>query len=800
MPPIPALTCDRLFRGSDPAALGFATTAELEPASGLIGQDRALAALEFGVGIRAKGFNIFALGAQGSGRHNAVRRFIEARACDEPQPDDWVYVHNFSEPYRPKALRLPHGEGPRLARELDELVSQLKHTLRALFEAEEYVERRSAIEREAQEAHQAELRAIAEKAEREGLRIIQTPNGMMIVPVRNGEPIRREVVERLPKAEREKIEHDVSELGEALAQAMRAVPARNKELRQRIEALNREMAGIAVSRAMDDIPPEFHAMAGVAEHLAEMRKDLIENAQAFLQEEDPAQAPPLDIRFNRYRANPLVRSHDCAGAPVVYLDAPDVGYLVGRIEHIPHMGALLTDFTQIKAGALHRANGGYLLVDVERLIASPFAWMTLKRCLRAREIVIASPMVGTATMTAVSLEPAPIPLDVKVVLFGDRETLYLLAALDPDFSELFKVAADFDDVFPRDAESERQFCRLIAGIARDECKRPLTAAACAAVIERAARLAGDAERLTLRIGWLADLIREADHWAGQAGAEAIDAPHIRKTVEQQIHRLDLVREKLAEQITRGTVLIDTEGAAIGQVNGLAVLQAGYLAFGRPSRITARVRMGTGRVIDIEREARMGGPIHSKGVLILSGFLAARYAPEVPISLTASLVFEQSYAGVEGDSASLAELCALLSALAELPIRQEIAVTGSVNQHGQVQAIGGVNEKIEGFFDLCAQRGLSGSQGALIPAANVKNLMLRADVAAACSEGRFHIYAAAHADEAIELLTGREAGARGPDGRFPEGSVNRLVEDRLIAFAEKRRRFLARETAEAEAEG
>ncbi|HSF96443.1 MAG TPA: AAA family ATPase [Thermohalobaculum sp.] len=786
MPPRPALTCDQLFRPCDAAGLGFATTADLEPAHGLIGQDRALEALEFGVAIKARGFNIFALGAQGSGRHNAVRRFVEARARDQRPPDDWVYVHNFDEPYRPKTLRLPPGMGVRLAAELDELVTQLQGMLPAIFEAAEYRDRRAAIETEFQETQQAAFRAVAEKAEAQDLRILQTPTGMMIVPVHDGEPIKPEVVERMARDERSAIEARVKALGEELAQTMRAIPGRDKERRQRIEALNREMAELAVGRAMDDIPAAFHELPDVARHLTEMRTDLIANAEAFLTE-DEGPAPPLDQEMNRYRANSLLRPGDGnGGAPVIYLDTPDVGYLVGRIEHIPHMGALLTDFTQIKAGALHRANGGYLLVDAERLLATPFSWDSLKRCLRSREIVIASPMMGASTMTAVTLEPAPVPLDVKVILFGSRRILYMMAALDPDFSELFKVAADFDDVFPRSPQAEREFCCLIAGIARDEAGRPLTAAACAAVIERAARLADDAERLTLRVGWLADLIREADHWAGEA--PAIDAAHIRKTVDQQIRRVDLVREKLQEQITRETVLIDTDGEAVGQINGLAVLQAGYIAFGRPNRITARVRMGTGKLVDIEREVEMGGPTHSKGVLILSGFLAARYALGAPVSLAATLVFEQSYGGVDGDSASSTELYALMSALSELPIRQGLAVTGSVNQMGQVQAIGGVNEKIEGFFDICKARGLTGHQGVLIPEANVKHLMLRSDVVAACGEGRFHVWPVAHVDEGIEILTGREAGTRGADGQFPERSVNRLVEDRLAGFAEARRRF------------
>ena len=788
MPAKPALTCDQLFRASDPAGLGCATTADLEPAHGLIGQERALAALEFGVAIRARGFNIFALGAQGSGRHNAVRRFVEARAKDQPAPDDWVYVFNFTEPYRPKALRLPHGLGTRLAAELDELVTQLKGMLPAMFEASEYRDRLSAIETEFQETQQTAFRALGEKAEKQDLRIMQTPNGMMIVPIHDGEPIKPEVIGRMAAADREVIEAKIKVLGEELTQTLRTIPSRDKERRQRVDALNREMAELAVGRAMDDIPVEFHEIPDIARHLTDIRTDLVANAGAFLTEDD-GQAPPLDLAMNRYRANPLLRSTDYnGGAPVIYADSPDMGYLVGHIDHIPHMGAMLTDFTQIKPGALHRANGGYLLVDAERLLVSPMAWQSLKRCLRSREIVIDSPLRGTSTMTAVSLEPAPVPLDVKVILFGDRQTLHMMASLDPDFSELFKVAADFDDVFPRTPESERQFCCLIAGIARDEAERPLSAAACAAVIERAARLAGDAERLTLRVGWLADLIREADHWAGVDSAKTIDAAHVHKTVAQQTHRVDLIREKLQEQITRETVLIDTTGEAVGQINGLAVLQAGTLAFGKPSRITARVRMGSGKLVDIEREVEMGGPLHSKGVLILTGFIAARYALDAPVSLSASLVFEQSYGGVDGDSASSTELYALLSALSGVAIRQGLAVTGSVNQNGEVQAIGGANEKIEGFFDICTARGLTGDQGVLIPAANVKHLMLRADVVEACGAGDFHVYPVAHIDEGIEILTGREAGECGVDGRFPEGSVNRLVEDRLVGFAAARQRF------------
>ncbi|MDP4593340.1 MAG: AAA family ATPase, partial [Beijerinckiaceae bacterium] len=440
--------------------------------------------------------------------------------------------------------------------------------------------------------------------------------------------------------------------------------------------------------------------------------------------------------------------------------------------------------------ALHKANGGYLVLDAERLLMMPGSWQALKRCLRSQQIAIEMPTTGMTTATTVTLEPEPIPLDVKIVVIGQRETFYMLQQADQDFGELFKVAADFDEVIDWSPETVQQFCRLLGSIALKVADCALTAAACAAVIERAARLVDDRERLTLRVGVLADLIREASYWAQQEGAAPIESKHIHKAVNEQIRRMDRIRERMHEQILRESVLIDTQGAATGQINGLSVLQIGAFAFGKPTRITARTRVGTGQVADIEREVSLGGSLHSKGVLILSGFLASRYARNAPVSLAASLVFEQSYGGVDGDSASSTELYAILSSLSDVPVKQGLAVTGSVNQNGDVQAIGGANEKIEGFFDICKARGLTGKQGVLIPQANVKNLMLRADVVEACKLGTFAIYPIAHVDEGIEVLTGVPAGARGADGLFPATSINRLVEDKLIAFAALRRGFIA----------
>ena len=500
----------------------------------------------------------------------------------------------------------------------------------------------------------------------------------------------------------------------------------------------------------------------------------------------PALGP--DALFRRYQVNVIVANVPDSGAPVIFEDHPSLENLVGRIEHISQFGALVTDFNLIKGGSLHRANGGYLVLDARRLLVQPFAWEELKRALRSRLARIQSMGQLMSLVSTVSLEPGAIPLDVKIVLLGDRLLYYLLSQYDPDFHELFKVPADFDDRIAFDPDGLMLYARMIATLARREKLRPLDRSAVARVIEHASRLAEDSERLTANLEGIADLVREADFWAGEGGAGRIASEHVERAIEAHIRRADRVREHVQAEIRRGTILIDTAGAVVGQVNGLSVIQLGDFAFGQPSRITARVRLGRGQVVDIEREVELGGPIHSKGVLILSSYLAARYAAERPLSLNASLVFEQSYGGVEGDSASSAELYALLSALAAAPIRQSLAVTGSVNQLGQVQAIGGVNEKIEGFFDVCRAAGLLDGHGVLIPASNVKHLMLRRDVIEAVAAGKFHIYAVERIDQGIEILTGIAAGAPDAKGSYPPDSINGRVEARLAGFAEAARRF------------
>jgi lon-related putative ATP-dependent protease len=495
----------------------------------------------------------------------------------------------------------------------------------------------------------------------------------------------------------------------------------------------------------------------------------------------PSDSPPL----RKYKVNLLVDHSQSEVGPVVDEDNPTYTNLIGRVEHIPQMGALLTDFNLIKPGALHRANGGYLILDARKVLLQPYAWEGLKRALHAGKIQIESPGQAYGLLSTVSLEPEPIPLDVKVGLTGDRELYYMLSALDPEFDELFKVMADFETALEKDKKSLKDYANLIARLARNEDLRPFDRAAVGRVIEHASRLVEDTDKLTARLRQVSDLLRESDYWAGQSKQDVVRVEDVQKAIDAQIHRADRLRERMQEQILRKTIYIDTKGERVGQINGLSVIELGGFSFGRPSRITARARMGKGEVVDIEREVELGGPLHSKGVYILEGFLGARYAEDTPLSLSASLVFEQSYGGVDGDSASSAELYALMSAIGDIPIRQSLAVTGSVNQLGEIQPIGGVNEKIEGFFDICKSRRLTGDQGVLIPASNVKHLMLRKDVVEAVAAGKFHIYPVKTVDQGMGLLTGLPAGKRTKAGEYPDGSFNRKITQRLQDLAERR---------------
>ncbi len=802
---IQELAPELLYRRSDPAQFDFSTTADLPDLEEVIGQPRAVAAVQLGIGMRRDGFNIFALGPAGTGKQSLVCHFLDERAGTDPVPADWCYVNNFDQPWKPCALRLPPGTGVKLRRDMEDLMRELRTALAGAFESDEYRNRRQVIEHEFKETQERSLNDLQKKAQERGLALLRTPVGLIFAPVQNDEVIAPEEYQKLPQETRQKLEADVQGLQEELQQTLAGVPKREREARERVGELNREFTNLAIGSLFDEARAKYQDLPEVVNYINAVQHDVVETAQSLVSPAEapaegqagedetertpshPTGVPPLQ---RRYLVNVLIDHSGDSAAPVIHEDNPTYQNLVGRTEHLAQMGALVTDFNLIKPGALHRANGGYLVLDAIKVLQQPYAWDGLKRSLLSNQITIESLGQALNMISTISLEPQPIPLEVKVVLLGERQLYYALAQADPDFERLFKIAADFGEEMPRDRQAQDLYARLIATLARKHDLRPLNPNAVARVIEHSARLVGDEEKLSLDTRRVRDLISEADYWASEAGHDVVMREDVQRAIDSQIYRADRVRERLYEEIQRNTIIIDTSGSATGQINGLSVLQAGNFAFGQPSRITARVRLGEGEVVNIEREVELSGPIHSKGVLILTGFLGGRYAADRPLSLTASLVFEQSYGGIEGDSASSAELYALLSAISGLPVSQSLAVTGSVNQYGHVQAIGGANEKIEGFFDICRARGLTGDQGVLVPASNVKHLMLRSDVVQAVADGQFHVYPVETIDEGIELLTGVPAGQPDEDGKYPAESVNGQVQARLDYLSQKRLEFSA----------
>lgn len=790
------LAAERLRRRCAPESLGFETTAELDDLEGALGQERAIEAVELGLGLAHEGFNLFVLGPTGSGRRRLVRERLARAAAAAPTADDWVYVNNFAAEHRPRALRLPPGRGAELARDTEALIEELRTALPTAFESEDHQTRRQVVDEELKDREARAFAELATSAGERGLAMLRTPLGFAFAPAREGEVLSPQEYEALPAEDRSKREAAVDELKGSLEKLFRQVPRWQRERRTRLRELAHEVARFAARPLIDELRERYAALPQVVAWLDEVEADVVRNAAAFVASDPASAEEPTPPALRRYRVNLLVDRSGERGAPLVDEDHPTYLALTGRIEHTPQMGALVTDFTLIKAGALHRANGGYLILDALELLRQPFAWDALKRALASGQLRIESLGQSLSLVSTVSLEPEPIPLAVKVALVGERPLYYLLSALDPDFAKLFKIAADFEDRVEWREEPPTDYVRLVATLARRAGLEPFDRDAVARLVEQAARDAGDACRLSLATERLADLLVEADHHRRREGRAVATAADVEAAVAARERRSDRVRRRLEEETLRGTLRIATEGTEVGQVNGLAVVELGDYAFGHPTRITARVRLGGGEVIDIEREVELAGPIHSKGVLILSGFLGERYAAELPLSLAASLVFEQSYAEIEGDSASLAEACALLSAIGLLPIRQGIAVTGSVDQRGAVQAVGGVNEKVEGFFDLCAARGLDGGQGVIVPAANAQHLMVDRRVTEAVAAGRFHVWTAADVDQAMERLTGLAAGAPDEQGLFPEGSVNGAVATRLAVFAEVRRAFAASAREEA----
>lgn len=793
MSQVKPLPVQSLYKVCDPAHFDFSSTAELEDLAEVIGQARALEAIHFGIGIKKSGYNIFALGPAGTGKQAVVTQLLLQQASTEPEPTDWCYVNNFELPHKPIKLCLPKGKGRQLCQDMSRLIDELREAVPVLFESEEYRNKIHEIEDELKARQEQSIDEIRQSAKAESIALVRTPNGFAFAPMQGEEVIHPKEFKKLPEETRNRFDSKIEDLQQALEHVLRLIPQWRREVREKVKKLNTEVAMSVVGHLIDELSEEYQGYEGVLNYLQSVQEDIIANVDDFRKGEE--EEPTIVIgptqggaSFRRYDVNLLVDHSDATAAPVVFEDNPTYQNLVGRIEHMAMMGALITDFTLIKPGALHRANNGYLVLEAYKLLQHPFSYEALKRALRSGEIHIGSLEQMLSLVSTVSLEPEPMPLNVKVVLLGDRMLYYLLYQLDPEFQELFKVSADFDDQMDRSLENQNLYARLIATLAKKDGLRAFDKAGVARVIEHSARACEDSQKLSTHMRSVSDLLCEADYWAQQHGRDVVTAEDVQTAINGQVRRSSRMKERLQENIQRGILLIDTSGEKVGQVNGLSVIDLGNIMFGTPCRITAQVRMGEGDVLDIEREVDLGGPIHSKGVLILSGYLGAKYAKDFPLALSASLVFEQSYGEIEGDSASSAELYALLSALSGVAIKQGFAVTGSVNQHGQIQAIGGVNEKIEGYFDVCNERGLSGEQGVIIPGSNVNDLMLRSDVLEAVEQGKFCVYGVETVDQGIEILTGLTAGDADADGKYPEETINYKVAQQLLHFAEVRHEF------------
>lgn len=804
---ITKLKSNQLYTKCDPKKFKFSSTAELEERLSALGQDRALSAVEIGINIQSKGYNLFCLGPEGTGKTSLVKRVLVEEAKKRPTPDDWAYVYNFDEPYKPQAVNFPAGTAAEFAKDIDKLIETLSVSIPAILESDEYKAGQSIIHEKFKQHKEEYIKILQKKAKGKSVSLLHMPVGLVVAPVKNGEVLSPEAFDELPESEKKQLLEDLNQMQEEIENTAQDLPQWEDKQRKETNELREKFLKIAVKNPIDELHAKYKGHKQANDFLKKIQKHIITNIDEFMPssenncgggEGDDALSAlfsrmkqPEEDKYAKFKVNVIVKNEPDSGAPIIHLDHPTQGNLVGRVERIQQYGALLTDFSLIKSGALHQANGGFLLIDARKLLLQPYAWDSLKRALASKTVKIEAPSEET-TFTTISLDPEPIPLQVKVILTGDEELYEVLSERDPDFSDFFKVEADFGVLMDRTPENEVEYAKLIGSLSKKKKLRSLNKQAVAKVIEYSSRLAEDSEKLTAHIASIGDLLREADYWARKSKANQIGKNHIEQAIDAQIYRSDRIKQAMLEQIDKGTILMDVEGSRVGQINGLVVYNFSRTSFGKPARITTQVRIGKGEFINIEREVEMSGPIHTKGVLILSSLLANRFAKDRPLSLSASIVFEQSYGGVDGDSASSTEYYCMLSAIANLPIKQNIAVTGSINQFGEVQPIGGVNEKIEGFFDVCRHRGLTGDQGVIIPRTNVKDLMLREDVLNAVDEGKFHIYAVDNVDDGIEILTGIKAGKPDKHGNYPKGTVNYAVRQGLEYFYKRYVKF-AKET-------
>lgn len=776
----------------------FSSTQEIPPLEeGIIGQPRAVKAMEFGLGAKHPGFHIYISGPIGSGKTGFAVTKVNQVAQGGRTPEDICYVNHFDQPDRPIVLTLPAGMGSELRRDVKELVEELHAEIRKALEGETHEKRRSAFLRQVETRLTAMFREMEELAKEEGFILQKGQSGIFTIPMTDeGKGMSKDDFDALEEKERQEINDREHQLESRLAEVLRRSRNMQKEANNHLKEIERDTAHQATKHLVEALKDKYKNHGKVVEFLANVQEDVLENlsdlkGSSSSEEEESAPASLILLargqkasQQTRYDVNLFVENGAQVGAPVIVEANPTFTNLFGKIEYRSSFGSMATDFTMIKPGAVHQANGGYLILQALPLLSSPGAWEGLKRVLRTRELRIENLGEQLGLPTAATLKPEPVPVDIKVILIGNPRIYYLLYNMDEDFRKFFKVRVDFDSVMERNRENIRKYAAFVGSVCEREKLLPYTAEAVARVVDYSSRLVSHQRKLSTSFHDIKDMIVEAAMWAEGEGGTAVLAIHVDRAMEEKNYRVNRIEERIQETMQEGMLLIDTDGAVVGQVNGLAVLDLGDYAFGKPNRITARVYLGREGVIHIEREIRLSGQSHSKGVLILSSFFASRFAQERPLSLSAALTFEQLYDGIDGDSASSAELYALLSALSGLPIRQDIAVTGSVNQRGEVQPIGGVNEKIEGFFRLCQARGLTGAQGVLIPVQNVPNLVLEPAVLTAVERGQFHIYAVSHVDEGMEILTGVQAGTADEEGKYLPGTVNALVAEKLLHMEEK----------------
>ncbi|MCM2358236.1 MAG: AAA family ATPase [Geobacteraceae bacterium] len=779
----------------DPAQFDFTTTDDLPELDGAIGQERALRAIEFGLGMQENGFNLYLSGETGTGRTSTISKLLKRRAKAEPSLLDWCYVYNFKAPDNPVCLSLPAGKGSELAEEMNELLDGMRADIPKALDSKEYETNKAAIVEEYQEKNGELFARLEQEATEKGFALQRTVSGLVMVPQKEGRNYTQEEYEALSPEEREKLDEAGRYLTDKLNDVLRQVRENEKGTKEALARLDRDLVLSVVGHHIDPLKEKYAGFDKVLQYLEAVQEDIILNLEDF-KEQTPQQSPIPGLKlprvepsFERYQVNVLVDNKDTVGAAVVSEPNPTYNNLFGRIEHIMQMGGVATtNFTLIKPGALHRANGGYLIVDAREVLINPFAWDALKRCIRSGEIKVEDILEQYRFMSIASLKPEPVPLQAKIIMIGSPWIYYLLYHLEPDYRKFFKVKADFDSRIARTPEIMKDYALFVATHCKNEKLLPFDRSGVAELLEHSARLVEDQGKLSSQFMEIADLIREASFWAGKEERTLVTREYVKRAVEEKVYRSNRIEERLQELIEEGTIMVDTAGTETGQINGLSVLSLGDYTFGRPSRVTARVYLGRGGMVNIEREVKLSGPIHDKGVLILSGYLGGKFAHDKPLSFSASICFEQSYEGVEGDSASSTELYALLSALSGVPLKQGIAVTGSVNQLGKVQPIGGVNYKIEGFYAVCKAKGLTGEQGVLIPQSNVRHLMLRDEVVEAVRSGQFHIWSVETIDQGIEILTGVPAGERLAEGAYPEGTINWLVDKKLREMVERMKRF------------